>query len=335
MPEAVGDRERLNLARYRGGQDGHYESYFVRANHPSRALAFWLRYTLFSPKGAAERAIGELWAIVFDGETGRHLALKREFPLHDCIFSRTKFHVRIGAAELTPAHVVGGMDAGGHRIAWSLAYEGDAAPILLLPRRSYAGTFPAAKALVGLPLARFAGSLTLDGAAIDVTGWVGSQNHNWGSRHTDRYAWGQVAGFDAAPDSFLEVATARLRLGPLWLPAFTPMVLRHGGREHALTGILRSLRARGTFDYFRWHFAAETPEVAIHGRIEAPREAFVGLRYANPPGGVKHCLNTKIAACSLLLTDRRRGTTETLTARHRAAFEILTDDASHGVPIVA
>jgi hypothetical protein len=48
--------------------------------------------------------------------------------------------------------------------------------------------------------------------------WVGSQNHNWGSKHTDRYSWGQVAGFDAHPESFLEVATARLKLGPLWTP---------------------------------------------------------------------------------------------------------------------
>jgi hypothetical protein len=44
---------------------------------------------------------------------------------------------------------------------------------------------------------------------------VGSQNHNWGSRHTDHYAWGQVAGFDDDPDAFLELSTARVRVGPL------------------------------------------------------------------------------------------------------------------------
>ena len=33
--------------------------------------------------------------------------------------------------------------------------------------------------------------------------WIGSQNHNWGRKHTDSYAWGQVAGFDDAPQTFL------------------------------------------------------------------------------------------------------------------------------------
>jgi hypothetical protein len=31
-------------------------------------------------------------------------------------------------------------------------------------------------------------------------------SHNWGSQHTDRYAWAQVCGFDSAPDVFLECA---------------------------------------------------------------------------------------------------------------------------------
>ena len=61
-------------------------------------------------------------------------------------------------------------------------------------------------------MARFSGSLTVDGEKVDIAGWIGSQNHNWGSRHTDRYAWGQVAGFDEQPDAFLECSTARLRM---------------------------------------------------------------------------------------------------------------------------
>ncbi|MGD0211555.1 MAG: hypothetical protein ABSC14_11315, partial [Desulfomonilia bacterium] len=61
--------------------------------------------------------------------------------------------------------------------------------------------------------------------------------------------------------------------------------------------------------------------------------AFVGLTYYNPPGGTKTCLNSKIASCTLLFKDKEQGTLETLQAKNRAAFEILTDDAGHGVPI--
>jgi len=46
------------------------------------------------------------------------------------------------------------------------------------------------------PGLRMRGQIVLDGVAMTVDDWPGSQNHNWGRRHTDRYAWGQVAGFD-------------------------------------------------------------------------------------------------------------------------------------------
>jgi hypothetical protein len=38
-------------------------------------------------------------------------------------------------------------------------------------------------------MARFIGTITLNGQPIEIDNWVGSQNHNWGVRHTDRYAW--------------------------------------------------------------------------------------------------------------------------------------------------
>ena len=72
----------------------------------------------------------------------------------------------------------------------------------------------------------------------------------------------------------------------------------------------------------------------LRARIEAPASAFVGLRYANPPGGVKICLNTKLASCELVLEEAGRPTRSFRTA-HRAAFEILGDEPAPGVPVVA
>lgn len=325
----------VNLARYRGQSEGHYESFFQRANHPTRPLAFWIRYTLFCPRAHPELAKGELWAIFFNGETNQHLALKQEYLLSQCTFSPLEFHVQIGDAQLNAGHLQGAVQARDRALSWELAYGGDSDPLLLLPRRLYQTRFPAAKSLVGLPLARYHGQLSVNGETVEVADWLGSQNHNWGTRHTDRYAWGQVAGFDAQPDSFLEVATARLSLGPFWTPPLTFMVLRHRGQEHALNGVLRALGAYGSFDYFNWRFKSSTPQVELEGTISAPASAFVGLTYANPPGGVKYCLNTKIASCRLQIKDRARAVTETLETQHRAAFEILTDDRDHGIPMSA
>ena len=322
-----------NRARYRGQPHGHYESFFQRANHPERPLAFWIRYTLFSPALRPGDAIGELWAVFFNGETKKHTAVKKELPLSECLFDTTRLHARIGEAELTGTELRGDARTGNDSIAWDLSYGQGSRPLLLLPTALYRTRLPAAKSLVGMPLARYSGSMEVNGEVVDISDWVGSQNHNWGSRHTDLYAWGQVAGFDTHPESFLEAATARLKVGSLWTPPITLLVLRHQGREHALNGLLRSVRAKGRFGYFYWNFASENRDVAVQGTIVAPRSAFVGLNYYNPPGGAKHCLNTKIAACTLRLDDKADGTSEVLGTRSRAAFEILTDDRNHGVPV--
>lgn len=336
MPtENQGFYQQVNHARFHGQSQGHYESYFLRANHPTRPLAFWIRYTLFSPKDQPEKALGEQWAVFFNGETNQHIVAKQEYPLSDCRFDPFSFNVQIGGAKLGPNFAQGVAASQKNSLAWELTFDGGSSPVLLLPLSLYQGNFPAAKSLVSLPLARFAGSLSANGETIRVDNWIGSQNHNWGTRHTDIYAWGQVAGFDNAPESFLEVATARLHLGPFWTPPITPIVLRHLQKEYALTNLVQAIRAHGRFNYFTWEFRSRTPEVEIAGEISAPGGAFVGLIYYNPPGGIKTCLNTKIASCKIHLVDKAAGVQETLETSQRAAFEILTDGRAHGVVISA
>jgi hypothetical protein len=152
-----------------------------------------------------------------------------------------------------------------------------------------------AKSLVGLTMAVYNGSLFVDGKRIEIEDWVGSQNHNRGSRYTDLYAWGQVAGFDSHPDSFLEMATSKLRIGPFWTPWMSPIVLRHQGKEIKMNSLLQTVRAKSSFKYFNWNFISETEENRLEGEISAPKEAFIGLNYRNPPGGSKYCLITRRA----------------------------------------
>ena len=333
MAGLAGDRWALDRAVHRHGQRaGHYESFYQRANHPTRPLAFWIRYTIFAPEGRPGDARGELWAVLFDGEHGEHTVGKVDLPLAECGFPRDRFSVRVGTAALGPGYLRG--RAG--ELTWELTYTGDADPLLLLPQRLYSAGFPKAKSLVPLPLARFHGTIRAGNRRVEIDDWVGSQNHNWGSRHTDAYAFGQVAGFDDAPDAFLEVITARTRIaGPLTTPWLTSVVLRVDGREHSAVSPGRVARARGAYRPFDWTFETATDDVTLTGHLTASREDFVALRYANPPGGEKHCLNTKIARAQVTVRDKRTGEARTLRARHRALFEILTDDRDHGVPVRA
>ena len=328
-------RTEWNRCRYDAkSKAGHYESYFQRANHPTEPRGFWIRYTLFSPKGQPGAALGELWAIYFDGVRVTITAVKEERPLSACTFSTSQLDVVVAGATLRDGALEGSAKQGTHELGWSLQYRGDERPLLLLPDRLYRMGFPKAKALVGTPNALYSGHLDVDGVRVEVEGWVGSQNHNWGSRHTDRYAWGQVAGFDQDSTAFLECSTARVKLGPVWTPWMTLLVLRLEGQELALNSLVQAVRAKGTYRTFDWRFDSQTHDARLRGHIHAPREAFVGLRYANPPGGAKTCLNSKLATCELTL-ERRGEKTRTLVASKRAAFEILTDATDHRVPIVA
>jgi len=166
--------QQANWTRYRPAQSaGHYESFFLRANHPSRPLAFWIRYTLFSPHGQPDAAIGELWAVAFDGETGEHHAAKRELPIAACAFASDRFAARVGDAHLGDGRLTGAAGDGPAQIAWDLRFRGDARPLLLLAPNLYGARLPRAKSLVALPFAVFDGALRIGAQTIDVRDWVG------------------------------------------------------------------------------------------------------------------------------------------------------------------
>jgi hypothetical protein len=116
----------------------------------------------------------------------------------------------------------------------------------------------------------------------------------------------------------------------------TMLVLRHKGREYRLNLLKNWISSKAKFKYFDWTFECWNKDVKISGRIHAAAELFAGLRYNNPPGGDKYCLNTKIASCEIQIQEKDKiGLRETLHTDYRCAFEILSDDKqSHGIEIL-
>lgn len=313
------------------GQAGHYESWFLRANHPSKAQAFWIRYTLFSPKDKRP-ALGELWAIWFDGERNKVVAVKKEQPLDDCQFDREQMKVRIGASSLSSFQLSGDAHHNGHEISWDLSYAGDSATLLFLPESLYPARLPKAKSVVSRPQIKYSGKLIVDGEEMLIEQWPGSENHNWGSQHTDQYAWGQVAAFDNAPNAFLECITARVKVGPLHSPWMSIACLRVDGHDYMFNSLSRAFRAKGQYQFFDWRLQTSNGREHLSISMTAPASHFTALTYYNPPGGSKTCLNSKIAYCEALLI-RPDHAPLVLTSRHGAAFEILTNRNDHGVPL--
>lgn len=332
---------------------GHYESYFLRANHPTKKQAFWLRYTLFSSKDKTLET-AEIWGAFFD--KNEVIAIQQDISLNDCNLDNSQHAIELGSSYLKFAHSGSGSVKGkasdkNKNMSWNINYQGEKNTALLLPETYYKKALPKAKVLVGIPQALFNGTISINrgdskngsisarnisdddsNEIINIENWQGSENHNWGSKHTDEYAWGQVCGFDNEDNSFLECSTARIKLGPLWSPRMSLAILRVNEKEYRFNGLWQAIKNKGSYQYFDWHMHCRHNDYSIEIKMGAKACDIAGLSYRNPPGGNHTCLNSKVASC--VVTLKYKGNIlHRLITKHRAAFEILTDDNSHGVTI--
>ncbi|WP_319435591.1 hypothetical protein [Mycobacterium sp. RTGN5] len=305
----------------------YYESRFIRANHPDRAQAIWLRWTLLMP--VPGEAVADVWVMLFDPDGAGNRAIKVPHPMTEADYLSDPWSARIADTVIDDAGARGTLDGAG----WDLAIApGDEPVVKLLTDRSYTAKFPTAKTQVRHPLARFDGTLVLDDTTVAVESWRGSVNHNWGSKHTPAYAFGQVCGFDDQPNSSLEVVTARAAVGPLRLPAATLFVLRHAGWEIAVRSVLATRHTRGTYEPFRWTFGGRADDFELRGEISAEPRDVIGLTYTDTNGKTKYCYNSALANCRITLSGN--GLDAELTASRRAMFEILTDERLDSVPVL-
>ncbi len=317
---------------------GHYESYFLRANHPTKKQALWLRYTFFKPADSSEPALAELWGAYFDNDAV--IAIQQDILLAECDFyNNTKSTNRIQIADSHlefalngTGQVAGSVSDAVNHMSWNLQYTGNNPVLTTFPEKYYSRSFPKAKVVVGLPNAIFKGYITLNGQPIDIDNWQGSENHNWGSKHTDQYAWGQVCGFDNMPDSFLECSTARVKIGPMYSPWLSLAVLRIGKQEFRFNGLWEAVKNPGTYQFFNWQMQCKHKDLTLSVFMHTDKNDVAGLNYRNPPGGSHTCLNSKVARCDVVLSKGNQ-VLHKLHSQFGGAFEILTDDDSHGVTV--
>jgi hypothetical protein len=104
----------------------------------------------------------------------------------------------------------------GERTAsWDPRVAGECAPLRLLRSAAlYRAPLPRTKLEATVPDGLVTGTLEVDGQLVDVSGSRGTVGHNWGSEHADSWVWLHAAGFGAAPESWLELVLARIRVGP-------------------------------------------------------------------------------------------------------------------------
>ncbi|HYZ68893.1 MAG TPA: hypothetical protein VE666_14015 [Mycobacterium sp.] len=314
-------------------QAPYYESRYIRANHPELPQALWLRETLLLP--TAGDPVADVWVIVFDPDGAGNRALKQPYPLAAADYQYDNWTARIGATSIDDRSAQGVVTGGNRSARWDLRITaGSDDAVKLLTERAYKARVPTAKTTVRHPLAQFDGQVELDEIRLVLDGWTGSVNHNWGTRHTPAYAFGQVCGFDDAPESSLEIVTARAAIGPILTPATTLFVFRHAGQEFAVRSILGSLQTHGRYRPFSWAFGGRVRDQMIEGELVAEPADVIGLTYTDTDGGSKYCYNSAIATSRVQMAGKAFERGE-LVATRRAMFEILTDTRHDDVPLLA
>lgn len=324
-----------NTVRWdRGDRRGHVESHFLRAVSPDGARALWIKHTLLSPAGRAGQGVAEAWAIAF--ERGRPpVGAKSTYPIDRARFGDDPFRIETGDAALEPGRARGTAESGGHRIGWDLSFDTTGPAFHPFPlERMYKAPFPKSKTLTPYPDVRFDGAFDVDGERWHVVGWPGMQGHNWGRSHAHAYAWAQCNSWTdgAGGRAWFEGLSARVAVGPVITPWLSVAALHVEGETHRFDGPSAMTSRRVEVEWYRWEATLSKRGATLRVAVEAARDDLAGLHYENPDGSMTHCLNSKLAHGTIVLS--RGSRPDLVLASDRFALELGTKDRDHGVPMI-
>ena len=273
---------------------GHYESFYIKATHPSEARAVWIRHTVWKAPGT--EAVGSIWCTLFDASWERPVAFKETLEPAALGVGEGEY-LHVGSTRLAD-----GVAASPDR--WALEFGGDAPAFPYLPREwMYRARLPRTKAESLYPSLRFSGWVELDGRRLELTSWPGMIGHNWGAEHAERWIWLHGAGLDAI--------MGRVRLGPWTVPWIANGFIELDGERHRLGGIerVRSTRVDETVE--RCAFVLPGADgLVVEGEVLAPRERLVGWTYSDPAGGSHNVVHSSIADLRLAVRSPKRDLTE-------------------------
>ncbi len=110
---------------------GHYESYYMRAAHPTEPLGVWIRYTVHKRPDALPTA--SLWFTLFDDAAEGPLASKVTHP-HSELAAGGERYIEIAGSTFGPQRVAGEARTDACDAAWELEISDGEPQLLHLPR---------------------------------------------------------------------------------------------------------------------------------------------------------------------------------------------------------
>lgn len=305
-----------------------YESWFLKASHPTEPLGVWIRYTTHQGPGKPER--GSLWFTLFDAGAP-HAA--KVAPGPEALSRGDGAYIRIGDAEFADGRVYGSA----LNATWDLTFEHPEPELRHLPREwMYKAPIPKTKLTSPFPAAVFSGTITFGDRTVSLDRWPGVVGHNWGVEHAERWVWLHGSSFDGRePDTWLDVAIGRIKVGRWTTPWVANGVLSLGGERHVIGGIERAWATKIAELPERCTFTLPGPDTTVRGEVSAPRERFVGWIYADPDGSEHNTVNCSIASMQLDVcrTASPAAAPVRLVTPHGAAYELGMRETTHGIAI--
>src|SRR3954447_16611175 len=301
-----------------------YESWYLKASHPTEPLGVWIHYTTHQKAGAPEK--GSLWFTLFANGTPQAAKFT---PGPEALSRGGGAFIRIGGSAFADGRVQGSaLEAN-----WDLSFEHPEPELRHLPRDwMYKAPVPRTKLTSPFPDARFSGRVAFGDQVVELDGWPGMVGHNWGSEHAERWIWLHGSSFDGeAANTWLDVAIGRIKIGPWTTPWIANGVLSLEGHRYPIGGIEKARKT--TIDEHPDHCTFTLPgaELTLAGEVRAPRERFVGWVYADPDGSQHNVVNCSVAA--LTLDVKRDGSPLRLESAHGAAYELGMRETDHRMTI--
>jgi hypothetical protein len=303
---------------------GHYESFYLKACHPTAPLGVWIRYTVHKRPGHEPN--GSLWFTLFDAEADGPYAVKVTLPAP---VAGGGDWIRVGEARMREGRASG---SAGDDASWDLSFETSEPPLFHLPRAwMYGSGLTKTKLLSPAPAARFDGRVRAGGRELSLDGWRGMIGHNWGSQHAERWVWLHGLGFDGAGEgTWLDAAIGKVKVGPVTSPWIGNGALSLDGERLALGGPGRKTDVHASPD--RCDFVLSGKGVRVRGTVSAARKDFVGWVYADPDGSEHHTVNCSVAEMRLKV-EREGSPPRELVVPGGAAYELGMRERTHGIAI--
>ncbi|MEW6734904.1 MAG: tocopherol cyclase family protein [Acidobacteriota bacterium] len=297
-----------NECRFSGQRTGHYEVWFITLNDPISGCGFWFRYTIDVRQGTTQPEPG-LWGCFFHAhDHNKTFGLRRSFPASAWQTSNASEGLVIGIGQnaLHNSRLYGRLAEGGRSISWDLKLEPATETFQHIDPLARDLFKP--KTLICAPnlAVKFSGRVEVNGEEFQLEKAVGCQQHIWGSKHTESWAWAHCNFFENEPDAVFEGLAARPKRGPFTMPPLTLAYLRYRGEHFYFNKIRHLIMARNRFGDFEWQFTTGDSLIRLYGEASALTNNMLQVEYPDPDGARTFCLNSEIGSLTLNLERRSR-----------------------------